>query len=45
LEVGDHNSPYPSGWVNRDANIKVEKYYKIKFVVSGDFIEEVVLKM
>jgi hypothetical protein len=25
LEVHDHPSPYPLGWVNKDGNIKVKK--------------------
>jgi hypothetical protein len=32
LEVHDHVIPYPLGWVNKDANIKVMKQCKIKFV-------------
>ena len=43
LEVHDHPSPYPLGWVNKDADIKVTKYCKIKFVVSADFIDELEL--
>ena len=43
LEVRDHPSPYPLGWVNKDAEIKVMKKCKIKFVVSVDFIDEVEL--
>jgi hypothetical protein len=43
LEVHDHPSPYPLGWVNKDAEIKVTKQCKIKFVVSVDFIDEVEL--
>jgi hypothetical protein len=31
------------GWVNKDAEIKVSKKFKIKFVVSADFIDEVEL--
>jgi hypothetical protein len=43
LEVHDHPSPYPLGWVNEDAKIKVTKQCNIKFVVSVDFIKEVEL--
>jgi hypothetical protein len=43
LEVHDHPIPYPLGWVNKDAKIKVTKQCKIKFVVSVDFIDEVEL--
>jgi hypothetical protein len=43
LEVHDHPIPYPLGWVNKDAKIKVTKECKIKFVVSVDFIDEVEL--
>jgi hypothetical protein len=43
LEVHNHPSPYPLGWVNKDAKIKVTKQCKIKFVVSVDFIDEVEL--
>ena len=32
LEVHDHPSPYPLGWVNKDTEIKVTKWCKIKFV-------------
>jgi hypothetical protein len=31
------------GWVNKDAEIKVKKQCKVKFVVSDDFIDEVEL--
>jgi hypothetical protein len=43
LEVCDNPSPYPLGWVNKDAKIKVMKCCKIKFVVSVYFIDEVEL--
>jgi hypothetical protein len=43
LEVHDHPIPYPLGWVNKDAEIKVTNKCKIKFVVSVDFIDEVEL--
>jgi hypothetical protein len=43
LEVHDQLSPYPLGWVNKDAKIKVTKQCKIKFVISVDFIDEVEL--
>jgi hypothetical protein len=43
LEVHDNPIPYPLGWVNKDAEIKVTKQCKIKFVVSVDFIDEVEL--
>jgi hypothetical protein len=41
LEVHNHHSPYPLGWVNKDKNFKVTRRWKIKFVVSVDFIDEV----
>jgi hypothetical protein len=43
LEVCDHPIPYRLGWVNKDEKIKVTKQCKIKFVVSAEFIDEVVL--
>jgi hypothetical protein len=43
LEVCNHPIPYPLGWVNKDAYIKVTKQCKIKFVVSANFIDEVEL--
>ena len=43
LEVHDHPSSYPLGWVNKDAKIKVTKQCKIKFAISVDFIDEVEL--
>jgi hypothetical protein len=43
LEVYDHHSSYPFGLENKDANVKVRKQCKIKFVVSVDFICEVEL--
>jgi hypothetical protein len=43
LEVHNHTSFYPLGWVNKDANIKVTKHHKIKFAISDDFINEVEL--
>jgi hypothetical protein len=43
LEVHDHPSPCPLGWVNKDVEIKATKQCKVKFVVSVDFIDEVVL--
>jgi hypothetical protein len=36
-------SPYPLGWVNKDAKLKVTKQCKIKFSISVDFIDEVEL--
>jgi hypothetical protein len=36
-------SPYPLGWVNKDAEIKVTKQCKIKFSISAYFIDEVEL--
>ena len=41
LEVHDHPSPYPLGWVNKDAKIKVMKQCKIKYSISANFINEV----
>jgi len=43
LEVQGHPIPYPLGWVNKDANIKVMKHCKIKFYISFDIIDEVEL--
>jgi hypothetical protein len=43
LDVHHHPSPYPLGWVNKDAEIKVTKKCKIKFAISVDFIDEVEL--
>jgi hypothetical protein len=43
LEVHDHPSPYPLGWVNKEANIKVKKQRNIKFSISAYFIDEVEL--
>jgi hypothetical protein len=43
LDVHDHPSPYPLGWINKDEEIKVMKGCMIKFVVSVDFIDEVEL--
>jgi hypothetical protein len=43
LEVHNHPIPYPLGWVNKDAEIKVMKQCKIKFSISVDFIDEVEL--
>jgi hypothetical protein len=43
LEVHDTSNPYPLGWVNKDAEIKVTKQCKIKFVVSAYFIDDVEL--
>jgi hypothetical protein len=34
FEVHNHPIPYPLGWVNKDAKIKVANQCKIKFVVS-----------
>ena len=41
LEVHDHPNPYPLGWVQKDAELKVTKQCKIRFVISADFIVEV----
>jgi hypothetical protein len=30
------------GWVNKDIDIKVTKYYNINFSISVDFVDEVV---
>jgi hypothetical protein len=40
LEVHDHDSPHPLGWVNKDEEIKVTKQCNIAFFVSVDFLEE-----
>ena len=45
LELHDHPSPYPLGWVNKDAKIKVTKQCKIKFDVCVHFIDEVELNV
>jgi hypothetical protein len=39
LEVHKYLIPYPLGWVNKDANIKVTNQCKIKFHLTLDFIE------
>jgi hypothetical protein len=41
LEVHDHPIPYPLGWVNKDAKIKVTKQCQLK--LSVDFIAELEL--
>ena len=41
LEVRDHPNPYPLGWVNMDAELKLTKQCKIRFAISADFIDEV----
>lgn len=41
LEVCDHPNPYPLGWVNKDAELKVTKHCKIRFSISAGFIDEV----
>ena len=41
LEVRDHPSPYPLGWINKDAKLKVTKQQKIRFDISANFIDEV----
>jgi hypothetical protein len=43
LEVHDHPSPYPLGWVKKDVEIKVTKKCKIESVVSAQFMDEVEL--
>jgi hypothetical protein len=43
LEVHNHLIPYPLGWVNKYANIKVTKKCKIKFHLTVDFIDELEL--
>jgi hypothetical protein len=43
LEVHNDYNPYPLGWVNKHAKIKVTKKWNIKFVVSVDFIDELEL--
>jgi hypothetical protein len=43
LEVCDHPSPYPLGWVTKDVEMKVTKQCNIKFAISVDFIYEVEL--
>jgi hypothetical protein len=43
LEVHDHPSPYPLGWIKNDVEIKVMRQCKIKFAVSANFINEVEL--
>jgi len=41
LEDHDHPNPYPLGWVHKDVELKVTKQCKIRFAISGDFINEV----
>jgi hypothetical protein len=41
LEVHDHTHPYPLGWVNKYVKIKVMEKCKIKFDISGNYIDEV----
>jgi hypothetical protein len=41
LEVHDHPHPYPLGWVNKDAELRVTKQCKIKFAISANYIDEV----
>ena len=41
LQLRNHPSPYPLGWVNKDVEIKVTKQCKIRFVISVDFIDEI----
>ena len=41
LKFHYHPSPYPLGWVNKDAELKVTKQCKIRFDISVDFIDEV----
>jgi hypothetical protein len=43
LEVCDHPSPYPLGWVNNNVDIKATKQCKIKFSISVGFIDEMEL--
>lgn len=43
LEVRDHTNPYPLGWINKDAKLKVTNQCKIRFSISVDFIDEVYL--
>ena len=43
LEVHDHPSPYPLGWVKKDVELKVTKQCKINFSISAYFIDEVEL--
>jgi hypothetical protein len=45
LEVHNHPVPYPLGWVNKDAEIKVTKQCKTKFSIIVDFIDEVELNV
>ena len=41
MEVHDHPIPYPLGWVDKHAKIKVTKQCKIRFSISANFIDEV----
>jgi hypothetical protein len=43
LEVHDHLSSYPLEWKNKDAKLILTKYYKIRFAINVDFIDEVEL--
>ena len=39
LEVHDHPSPLPLGWVNKDLKLRVMKYCKIKFSISAEHVD------
>lgn len=41
MEVQYHPSPYPLGWVNKDAKLRVTKQCKINFSISATYIDEV----
>ena len=40
LEVCDNPNPYPLGWVNKDAKLKVTKNCETRFDINVDFIDE-----
>lgn len=41
MEVHDHPHPYPLGWVNKNAKLRVTKQCKITFSTSANYIDEV----
>lgn len=43
LKIHYHPNPYPLGWVNKGAELKVKKQCKFRFCISAGFINEVYL--
>ena len=41
LEIHDYPNPYLLGWVNKDVELKVTKWCKIRFAISANFIDKV----